>query len=77
MGPPVRKPDGNVDWLQLKNIVGTKTLKEVKEFANYFNAVEQGTLYPEFQVKAAIDVWRYLASSLSKGLLFFIHLFTF
>ncbi|XP_012567091.1 uncharacterized protein LOC100199488 isoform X1 [Hydra vulgaris] len=66
MGPPVRKPDGNVDWVRLKKIVGTKTLKEVKDFANYFNSIEQGFFYPEFQTKAAVDVWRYLATCLSK-----------
>jgi len=63
-GPPFRKEDGNVNWGVLKRFIGpTKTVKQVKEFAKRFNALEHGVIYTEFTTKAAVDVWRELAEN--------------
>jgi len=64
-GDPFRKTDGNINWNVLTKSIGTKSMREVKEFAKNFNALENGKTYEEFNSKAAVDVWRELASKLT------------
>jgi len=61
----IRKADGNINWSALSRSIGTKSVKEVKDFAMNFNALESGTTYEEFGSKAAVDVWRQLAGNLT------------
>lgn len=60
-GPPFRKENGNIDWRVLQRFIRTRTLRQVKEFAREFNALENGQVYPEFSQRAAVDVWKELA----------------
>jgi len=59
-----KKTDGTINWQVLTKYIGTKSLKEVKEFAKYYNSLENGKTYEEFSSKAAVDVWRDLADKL-------------
>jgi len=59
-----KRTDGTVNWQVLTKYIGTKSTKEVKEFAKYYNALENGKIYEEFSSKAAVDVWRCLAGNL-------------
>lgn len=61
----LRKPDGTINWSILTKSIGTKSMKEVKEFARSFNALHNGSTYEEFSTKAAVDVWRQLAGKLT------------
>lgn len=60
-GPPYKSKNGKISWANLQKFIGTKSLREVKQFAKALHAVENGTRYPEFLKKAAIDVWRDIA----------------
>lgn len=60
-GPPYRHENGKINWIQLKRLIGSRSLQEVKNFAKNFHALEHGDAYEEFASKAAIDVWKQLA----------------
>ena len=59
-----KKADGTPNWQALSKSIG-KSVREVKDFVDYYNALENGKSYDEFVSKAAIDVWRQLAENLT------------
>ena len=74
-GPPYRHENGKINWIQLKRLIGSRSLQEVKNFAKNFHALEHGDAYEEFASKAAIDVWKQLAEkTTAKGCFFLLFL---
>lgn len=65
-GPPYRHENGKINWIQLKRFIGSRSLKDVKNFAKKFHSMEHGNIYEEFTSKAAIDVWRQLAEKTTR-----------